>query len=148
MAVRKCRLAGSSSSSRTRTFAGVEDTPPPLLGKSAMIRQLDAGRDPCVTADDAYLEWKWPLFQGGLEAAEELRKPVDERNGAEPLPVVDRWIAADDLARLDVTWNTALRSSDYTVADGAMSGNADLACENYAFADHGGAGESNLSAQK
>ncbi len=51
---------------------------------------------------------------------------MDQGNGAKPLAIVDGGVAADDFARVDVAWDTALGGGDNAIADGAMAGDPDL----------------------
>jgi hypothetical protein len=69
------------------------------------------------------------LFGGGLEAAKQLREPVEEGDRAEPLAVVNGWVAADDLASLDIAGDAALGCGDDAIAYGAVAGDADLSGE-------------------
>ncbi len=84
----------------------------------------------------------------GLEAAQQLGQAVDQRDGAEPLAVVDGGIAADDLAGLDVAGDSRLRGGDGSVAYGAVAGDADLSGEDDAAADGGRSGEADLGTEQ
>jgi len=64
------------------------------------------------------------------------------------LTIIDGWVAADDLARIDIARDAALSSGDGSVSYGAMAGNANLASEDDGFADGGRSGEADLSAKE
>jgi hypothetical protein len=64
------------------------------------------------------------------------------------LAIVDGGVAADDFARVDVAWDTALGGGDNAIADGAMAGDPDLTSQNDGLTDRGGTGEADLGAEQ
>jgi len=65
----------------------------------------------------------------------QLRQPGKDRHRPQPLLVVDRRIPAHDLACFYIVGDPSLRRCNYTVADMAMSGHADLPGENHIVAN-------------
>ena len=120
-----------------------------MSGGSAIIRQLDAVRSDFVTGHPSLFLWGMTrLLCGGLEAAEEFRKAVDESYRAEPLAVIDRRVAADDFAGLHVPGDTALGGGDGAVTHSAVASDTDLPGQYDGFSDSSGTGEADLGAEK
>ena len=95
---------------------------------------------------------------GGAEAGDfggkvaelllEFGQVIEDRDGFEPIFVVDGWVAGVERAGGNVTRNAALRSDDGTVTDREMAGDADLAGEDAIFADLRGTGEADLATEQ
>src|SRR5947209_3296978 len=138
MALRRWRFAGSSSSRRTRTGDRFTEELSWLSGGSAIGLSSDAKMQCPVT-------FGW-LFRCRLQVSQKFRKAVEERDGTQPLTIVDCGIAADDLSRFYIAGDSGLRGGDGTVAYGAVSSDANLTGENDAFTHGRGAGKTHLGA--
>src|SRR4051812_384810 len=121
MVERSNRFSSRSSSSNTRigfrSGLGITFSPPPLppLVSSAIVR---------LSVFLFVLLAAAPLLR-------QLGKFIENRDRAQPLPVIDRRITAHDLARFHVVRDTALRRRDSAVADLAVSRHADLSGEDH-----------------
>src|SRR3954471_10866099 len=91
-----------------------------------------------------------PLFkrlQAFLEVGHrllQLGEPAEYRGGLEPVAVVDGGIAGDERAGVDGIGNPRLRGRDRALADGQMSGDADLPGQRDAILDRAAAGDAHL----
>ena len=78
----------------------------------------------------------------------EFGQVIEDRDGFEPIFVVDGRVAGVERAGGDVIGDAALGSDHGAVVNGEMAGDADLTGENAIFADLRGAGEANLAAEQ
>ena len=76
--------------------------------------------------------------------ADDVRQPIEDGGGLEPLAVVERRRPANDFTWRHIVRNAGLRGHDDAVAELAVSGNADLPGEDGVSADLRRAGEAHL----